>query len=361
MDIFKEFLESSTVHGLVYLSTSKTLIQRGLWGLIIAIAFSIALKLISNSYIEWNNNPVSTSVSTHPIQDLDFPNVTICPPKGYDTALNYDLVQTGKLVLTENDRKGTILAAKNAFLIDSHKDFTNLMLAVTNPSNIDAINSGLQMAPSPYSQDGFEVTSWASSGSLSSPWFGKQLGSEGGPDQLFYKTNHSYHYILDLSQIPPEEVAEKNLNLVINIEVITRKNKKWKEVVKISKGAKKTFKYYSEEKKWDKIEKYCTEQLGQFASILNEEEQRGAEAVLPTQSVNDKNPTVSWIGGEIGSNCDLTWADQAPVTGFTNFEEQCTVSTSSSGGSRKTRSLKGDSDASENIENSNTASSSEIL
>ena len=212
MDIFKEFLESSTVHGLVYLSTSKTLIQKALWGLIIAIAFSIALKLISNSYIEWNNNPVSTSVSTHPIQDLDFPNVTICPPKGYDTALNYDLVQTGKLVLTENDRNDVIVAAKNAFLIDSHKDFTHLMLAVTNPSNIDAINSGLQMAPSPYSQDGFEVTSWASSGSLSSPWFGKQLGSEGGPDQLFYKTNHSYHYILDLSQIPSEEIAGKNLN-----------------------------------------------------------------------------------------------------------------------------------------------------
>ena len=80
MDIFKEFLESSTIHGLVYISTSKATILKLFWSIIVVIAFGTALKLISNSYMEWNIDPVSTSVSTHPIEELDFPNITICPP-----------------------------------------------------------------------------------------------------------------------------------------------------------------------------------------------------------------------------------------------------------------------------------------
>ena len=258
MDIFKEFLESSTIHGLVYISTSKTTILKAIWSVIVVIAFSTALKLISNSYVEWNIDPVSTSVSTHPIHELDFPNITICPPTGYNTALNYDLVQAGKLILTEEERDNITLAAKKAFLIDSYNDFSDLMLAVTNPTNIDAINSGLQRAPQPYSQDGFEVTSWAPSGSISTPWFGQKFGGESKLDQLFYKTNHSYHYILDMSQIPSTATLDKSLFLVLEIEVKIRPNKLWEETVKISKGAPKTFKYYPKEKKWNKIDEYCT-------------------------------------------------------------------------------------------------------
>ena len=76
MEEFKEFLESSTIHGLVYISTSKSRLLRLLWIAIVVTAFSVALKLISNSYMEWSRDPVSTSVSTHPIEQLEFPNVT---------------------------------------------------------------------------------------------------------------------------------------------------------------------------------------------------------------------------------------------------------------------------------------------
>ena len=140
MDIFKEFLESSTIHGLVYISTSKTTVQKTIWSIIVVIAFGSALKLIGNSYVEWDVDPVSTSVSTHPIEELDFPNITICPPSGYNTALNYDLVEASKLTLTDEDRSNITLAARQAFLIDSYNDFSDLMLAVTNPTNIEAIN-----------------------------------------------------------------------------------------------------------------------------------------------------------------------------------------------------------------------------
>ena len=46
MDIFKEFLESSTIHGLVYISTSKNKVLRGVWTVIVLSAFTIAFNLI---------------------------------------------------------------------------------------------------------------------------------------------------------------------------------------------------------------------------------------------------------------------------------------------------------------------------
>ena len=324
MGIFKEFLESSTIHGLVYISTSKATILKLFWSIIVVIAFGTALKLISNSYMEWNIDPVSTSVSTHPIEELDFPTITICPPTGYNTALNYDLVQAGKLALTKEDRINIVSAARKAFLVDSYNDFSDLMLAVTNPTNIEAINSGLQRAPTLYSQDGFEVTSWSPSGSISTPWFGQKLGGDSNLDQLFYKTNHSYHYILDMRHIPSSETLNKNLVLVLEIEVNTRMVKLWKEIVQISEGAPKSFKYYSQEMKWEKIDQYCIYEGGRFASILTEEEQTQAESVLPsTRNTRGSDDSDSWIGGTIDA-CQITWLDGSPASSFDNFEKACT-------------------------------------
>ena len=78
MDILTEFLESSTIHGLVYISTSKGKFLKTLWLVIVVIAFASALNLVHNSYADWDKDPVSTTVSTHPINQLPFPNVTIC-------------------------------------------------------------------------------------------------------------------------------------------------------------------------------------------------------------------------------------------------------------------------------------------
>ena len=50
--------------------------------------------------------PVSTSITTRPIADLDFPTVTVCPSKDSLTALNYDLMKADNNSLTEQDRGG---------------------------------------------------------------------------------------------------------------------------------------------------------------------------------------------------------------------------------------------------------------
>ena len=184
MDILKEFLESSTIHGLVYISTSKGKFLKTLWLVIVVIAFATALNLVHNSYADWDKDPVSTTVSTHPINQLPFPNVTICPPKEYNTALNYDLMKTSKIILSQEDREELIMESKKAFLIDSYNQFVDLMKALSNPGNMQAMYDGLQTIPHPYKKDGFEITSRGKSGSITTPWFGER--SNGNFDILYY-------------------------------------------------------------------------------------------------------------------------------------------------------------------------------
>ena len=89
----REFLETSTLHGLVYISKAKSLWGKILWSFSVIVSFSLAGLLIQQSFADWSAHPVSSVISTHPIENLKFPNVTVCPPKGTNTALNYDLVK----------------------------------------------------------------------------------------------------------------------------------------------------------------------------------------------------------------------------------------------------------------------------
>ena len=93
MDILWEFLESSSMHGLSYIASSKSRLGKCIWGLVVVFGFFTAGYLINSSYVDWSNQPVSTSILTEPIENLPFPKVTVCPPKGSNTALNHDLMK----------------------------------------------------------------------------------------------------------------------------------------------------------------------------------------------------------------------------------------------------------------------------
>ena len=85
----REFLENSTIHGLCHISTAQSRVARAAWVAIVVACFAVAISMISSSYKEWQESPVSTTISTHPITELEFPSVTVCPPWGSNTALNY--------------------------------------------------------------------------------------------------------------------------------------------------------------------------------------------------------------------------------------------------------------------------------
>jgi len=79
MDQFKEFFESSTIHGVVYISTSKGF-SKLFWLMVIVCGFTTAYMMISNSMTEWHQSPISTSIETVSISEVKFPPIVVCPP-----------------------------------------------------------------------------------------------------------------------------------------------------------------------------------------------------------------------------------------------------------------------------------------
>ena len=104
----REFLESSTIHGLTHISTGKTAFVRILWAAIVIFCFCTGFSLIAQAFHSWELSPVITSVDTKPIGQVSFPEITLCPPQGSNTALNIDLVAMEDVELSEDDRENLI-------------------------------------------------------------------------------------------------------------------------------------------------------------------------------------------------------------------------------------------------------------
>ena len=94
MEGVRTFLESSTIHGLVYIATTKKSLAKIFWILVVIGGFTGAGVMIYNSFQSWNDSPIKTTIETLPITEITFPKVTVCPPKNTYTDLNYDLMVT---------------------------------------------------------------------------------------------------------------------------------------------------------------------------------------------------------------------------------------------------------------------------
>ena len=77
MNAFAIFLETSTIHGLKYIATTKKYV-RLFWILVICSGFSGAGYLIYQSFHAWEESPVKTTIETRPIADITFPKATVC-------------------------------------------------------------------------------------------------------------------------------------------------------------------------------------------------------------------------------------------------------------------------------------------
>ena len=108
MESIKEFLESSTIHGLTYISTSRRCV-RLFWVFVVMTGFMTAGVLIHESFKSWSKSPVSISLETLSISELTFPKVTVCPPKNTYTNLNLDLVKAEEIGEFDNDTRQALL------------------------------------------------------------------------------------------------------------------------------------------------------------------------------------------------------------------------------------------------------------
>ena len=204
----REFLESSTIHGLVHISTAKSRTARVLWATIVVACFASAIWMIMDSYKDWQESPVSTTITTHPINELQFPEVTVCPPRESNTLVNHPLRKVKTVNFTEDERNDLIGISKPVFF----KSYATKMAELLSTENIRSISNGKTEMPRIDDQGIIEMKSYELEGSFRTPDF---QSSDNQGD--FYSRVQSLHYVLDLPWKIRAMVANHGA-LVINVQ-----------------------------------------------------------------------------------------------------------------------------------------------
>ena len=147
--------------------------------------------LINNSFVSWSKSPIETSVATFPISKIPFPQVTICPPKDTNTALNYDLMHADDVTISNDDRNELINLTNILHLDEKPMKFSQYMIHLRDKKLSNYYN-GITAYSVPikdfYNVQEYTYRTTATAGSVSSPGFGKQWHVDlYSVDQLSYR------------------------------------------------------------------------------------------------------------------------------------------------------------------------------
>ena len=78
----REYASATTAHGFSYIAEEgQSVIARTGWTLIVILAVAFTVVQMTTLYQQWKDDPVITTLDTAalPIEDIEFPAVTICP------------------------------------------------------------------------------------------------------------------------------------------------------------------------------------------------------------------------------------------------------------------------------------------
>ena len=103
MESFKQFLETASINGLIHIHTTRRWTKL-FWITLLIMGFVVSGFLIWESFETWADNPVRTTTRTVPMKEIKFPKLTVCPPKNTFTDLNYDLMLTENVTLTDETK-----------------------------------------------------------------------------------------------------------------------------------------------------------------------------------------------------------------------------------------------------------------
>ena len=215
MENLRNFLDSSSVHGLNYISTTRKYV-RFFWILVVISGFTGAGFMIYESFQSWDESPIKTTIETRPITEITFPKVTVCPPKNIYTDLNYDLKMTENKNI-ENEQKKELSnyalellydqlfnnIIKNLSLLEDKDKYFNWYHGY-NEIRFPVLNS---IDTTCYN----EIRTSSPSGEISTQYFGERFDTDKVQTDFVYR----------VFVIPPENVeTDKNVSLHFNIENI---------------------------------------------------------------------------------------------------------------------------------------------
>ena len=258
------------------------------WGCIVFLGFLGATFLIFQSYSDFKNSPVVTSVKTQPIDDLDFPTVTVCPPLGSNTALNFDLMRVDKNSLTQEMRKN--LSRKATAIFDPfgpHEENIKHILASANEENLEQIFRGFQTFPKPY-KTGFEVKVCNDEGTITTPGFGQSY------NETYFWADKEHHTVLEFPENLKEYIGEGSLVIELDVDIRGQEEEVFYSV-------QSKYKFYNKRKNWEKAEEYCKKEGGHLASVQSQQENEEVSNFAGGRRI--------WIGGSDQRNKVWKWTD----------------------------------------------------
>ena len=214
MEGIRTFLDSSTIHGLRYISTTRKYV-RLFWISIVITGFVAASLLIKESLDSWSQNPVKTTVETLPISEIRLPKVTVCPPRKSFTDLNYDLMMTENITLTEEMRDEMFKYAVEVINEDSLSE--NNWTKINEEDRYYNWYHGYTKIKSTFwsfkdHNLEYEIRTSAASGVVTTQYYGEQYQPE-----LVER-----HLYVEVKIFPPESVKDnKNVTLHFKMEKVS--------------------------------------------------------------------------------------------------------------------------------------------
>ena len=110
MSEFQTYLEFSTIHGMGHIGSSQKF-SKIFWMIVVMSGFLGGGVLVLQAFDSWAKSPVSTVIETLPITQINFPKVTVCPPKDTFTNLNYDLKYDNNRTLDDKTKSHLVEVA----------------------------------------------------------------------------------------------------------------------------------------------------------------------------------------------------------------------------------------------------------
>ena len=277
----------------------------------------MAGTLIGKSYQAWQESPIATSITTHPIDDLDFPVVTVCPPKDSNTALYHDLTKVGNGSLPDNQRRALKESAFEIFMQSKHSNYVRMMK--TWMRYLDQIYQGFYSVPKPYKHaNSLEIKMWNKNGTISTPWYGEDFV------EAYYEEDRDIHMVLELPDDIKEQVGSGLL--VIELEVDTREEREWTEQVSYRVGNASEpgitwqhfYTLHTMPLTWTEAEAECQRRGGHLASMTSEEEDTEMFRIIASDEFFHSDEF--WLGGrkKLG---EWSWSDNS-TWGYNKWRDE---------------------------------------
>ena len=219
MEGISAFLQSSTIHGVSYISTTTTKYIRLFWITVVTASFIGAGFMIYQSFKDWHRNPVKTTIETLPIADITFPTVTVCPPKNTFTNLNYDLMRNENMTIKKDTRDELTNIAMELLYEHLYDTIINNLRKIVDDGKYKNWYHGYTKILIPYMSKGnrinYQLRSSALSGNISTQYFGDEFNAENVEKFIDYQIN----------VYPPYSMRNNpNVTLHFHIEKVSMKD-----------------------------------------------------------------------------------------------------------------------------------------